>query len=320
MDVKVIRAALLTPAAAALFSIGLSSASAQPISLSGDCLPLSTAATEDSFARHLYGGSPDGTDPLARRGYVLAYDEANQVAAWAAWHADPTYRIGPPRKGVWKTYRSDPTIEAAPSKADYNGWSAQLDIERGHMVPFFIGGGDRDGDGRFGVHLGTENIDDVDDACTVYEINMISNIAPQFGDTFNGATGIWFALETDVRVLVDEGRDFQIIAGTVFASEPITRIGPMDDQTIGIPHGYFKIVIDPDTLSAVGFLFDHDTDLADGCDINVVIFPSQCIVTIEEIEAATGLTFFPELTAAQNQFLRDSSASETWLRWLGIID
>ena len=33
-----------------------------------------------------------------------------------------------------------------------------------------------------------------------------------------------------------------------------------------------------------------------------------------------GLTFFPELTGEQNQFLRDSSTSDTWLRWLGIID
>lgn len=42
-------------------------------------------------------------------------------------------------------------------------------------------------------------VEDIDDASTVFEINAMSNVAPQFYDKFNFSSGVWWNLEYDVR-------------------------------------------------------------------------------------------------------------------------
>jgi DNA/RNA endonuclease G (NUC1) len=169
-------------------------------------------------------------------------------------------------------------------------------------------------------------IEDEDDACTVYEINAMSNIAPQYHDLFNGQPGVWYLLETDVRNMIEDGKEFQEIAGSIFVEAlPVEKIGDRDEDSstwnIGVPHGFFKIVVNVDRQEAVGFLFDHSGDVPNGCDIHDkqnVAWPSACIVPIEQIESATGLKFFPDLTATANQRLRKTSTKETWMEWLNL--
>ena len=166
-------------------------------------------------------------------------------------------------------------------------------------------------------------VEDIDDACTVFEINAMSNIAPQFHNKFNGQPRLWWKLETDVRGLVDDGRKFNIFAGSVFVEgQDVMKIGkrsePRRNWKIGVPHGFFKIVIDVERSEAVGFLFDHSIDVEEGCSIenSRSKWPSACVVPIEKIEEATGLNFFGNLTQSKNDRLRSSSKESTWINWL----
>ncbi len=67
---------------------------------------------------------------------------------------------------------------------------------------------------------------------------------------------------------------------------------PQADEPHKVPSGFWKIVAtgseeDPESVSAVAFIFDQDTRR----DANV----ADHIVTIDEVEARSGLDFFWEL-------------------------
>lgn len=284
---------------------------------------LSEAQADALVAEHVYGGPLDDSTLYERRAYVMAYNAEQLVPSWAAWHVTPAYIDTPKRDSHWKAFQSDPELPTV-KDSDYDHWfSSDFNFARGHIAPYFISGGDRDNDGQDAeIESSYKTVEDKDDACTVYEINYMSNVAPQYHNRFNGSGGEWYKLETHVRKdLVKTGGSFNVFAGTVFmADKPVMKMGERDDAPetwqIGVPHGFFKVVIDPAKQEAVAFLFDHAGDLQQGCNIDDGKKLEPCIVSIESVEAATGLTFFSHLDEDTNKKLRDSSKPETWKHWL----
>ncbi len=65
-----------------------------------------------------------------------------------------------------------PDIPNPVRTADYNG-AGSIDVARGHIVPCFISGGDRDDDGLKAAN-NQGALADLDDACTIYEVNCLS--------------------------------------------------------------------------------------------------------------------------------------------------
>ena len=151
----------------------------------------------------------------------------------------------------------------------------------------------------------------------------MSNVAPQFHTRFNGQPGVWRLLETHVRSMLDERREFQLFAGTLFLDDvEVRKIGRKDAPEtwhISVQHGFFKIVIDPAREQAIGFLFDHPGDLASGCNIDDASIdgPADCIRDINQIEAATGLHFFAAFSNSKRQRLLQASTAATWSTWIG---
>ncbi len=287
-----------------------------------DC-KLDSTETQSLVNEHIFGGLPDDSELHVRRAYVLSYNSDLLVPKWAAWHVTKEYRDTPKRKSRWKSFRTDPELPIVLDD-DYLGWYAsEYNFARGHIAPYFISGGDRDGDGKDAEIESNLKIEDADDACTVFEINAMSNIAPQYHSKFNGSPGVWYTLETAVRKMVEADNEFHVIAGSIFFNGlAVQKIGDIEGEEsnweIGVPHGYFKLVIDSQNNEAVGFLFDHQADLEKGCDIPSTgsTLPSDCIVKIEDIESVTGLRFFSELSSDTSKSLRDSSTNETWDKWI----
>jgi len=300
----------------------LSFVNSEALALSLKDCKLDASQKVESRDEHLFGGHPDdGANTLyERRGYVITYNENLKAPKWAAWHAMKEYRDTPERKGPWSSFRKDAEAETA-STEDYVGWyDSKENFARGHIVPFFISGGDRNGNGKDAEYETTLKIEDEDDACTVYEINSMINITPQYHSRFNGNTGIWYTLETDVRRMVDAGQEFWLFAGTIFdETKKIQMIGDRDktaaEWEIGVPHGLWKLVIHPDRNHAVAFLFDHQGDLLQGCSLDSK-WPSHCIVKLDVLEKATGLRFFDLIDGRKKKSLRESSTRDNWLDWL----
>lgn len=255
---------------------------------------LSSGQKQELLDEHLYGVAPGSGELYVRRAYVLAYDEENLVPKWVAWHAKPSYRDTPKRKSRWKKFWTDPELNLVEDE-DYKYWHrSEYNFARGHLVPYYISGGDRDNDGMDAEYEDSLKIEDMDDACTVFEVNYLSNVAPQYHNKFNGSGGLWYELETRTRKMIEDGKEFYIIAGTVFLNnQPIQKIGNKSKAEnswgIGVPHGFFKIVIDPIANQSISYLFDHSADVPNGCSLEDNL--EACIVDIKDIEVLTGLNF-----------------------------
>ena len=251
---------------------------------------------------HVFGGIPACADLHIRQGYVLCFDGARRVPAWVAYKVQPDFLDTPPREGRFKSFRTDPDISNEAKDSEYVGLSASRGYARGHMAPYAVMGGDRDGDGLLAE-------EDDDDAQTIFQANRMSNIAPQHHDGFNGSGGLWSKLERWIQdTLVEDGdQEAWVFAGTVFGAGEPEKVGPDDD--IHVPPMFYKIVV------AEGFSTAEPKVLA-------FLFPHQRIghgaiedftVSIDVIEAMTGLNFLSDLDDAQENDIEDTDTWEFWI-------
>lgn len=275
-----------------------------------DCPPLSEYRRAVLMAEHLFGGRPSNGTILVRRGYVTEYDAMRRVPRWAAWRATPGYLQTPKRTGKWASFRIDREVPNPVRSTDYLNLLDTRDLARGHLVPYFISGGDRNSDGIFAAVNSPDDLSvaDLDDACTVFEVNVMSNIAPQLHSRFNGSGGLWNQLETRVREnIVGSGKTVHVIAGSVFGNVPVERVGPSAD--IQVPHMFYKILVsDP---GAVAFLLAHPGRIGTkGCALDAAL--EDCIVSIADIEALSGLDFLAGLDDAREALLEGTDGRAVW--------
>lgn len=275
---------------------------------------------------HIYGGMPGYDNILIRQAYIISYNHQHRIPNWVAYHIVPDYLRTVPRYGIFSNYRVDKNIPNPVTDADYQDlYAGGEGYVRGHMAPFNISGGDRDGDGLLGVidNNGDGKIDrfdmqgmelweyaeDADELSRVYEINYLSNIVPQDADGFNGGSGIWRDLERYIqRKLVEEQeKEVWVFAGTVLGKGEMKKVGPNKDITV--PPMFYKIVIQNDTEGnpkVLAFLLPHHR-VAHG-DIQ------DFLVSVDIIEALTGLDFFREL---EDDIETELEATDTWENWAG---
>lgn len=152
----------------------------------------------------------------------------------------------------------------------------------------------------------------------MFEINSLANVAPQYHNAFNGVSGLWYKLESLNRGMIDRGRELYVFAGTVFQDGLVVeKIGDRNqaesEWLVGVPHGFFKVVIDPARQDAIAFLFDHQSDIYGGCPMDGEL--SDCIVDFDILEKVTGLSFFTGLSSSQRKTLKKSSTQENWDFW-----
>lgn len=263
---------------------------------------------------HVYGGLPGFQNVLVRQGYVVSYNSETRTPNWSAYHVIPEYRQTPTRKGRFSSFRADPDVDGEARDSDYVGLLDSRGYARGHLAPYAVMGGDRDDDGQFAEfhENDSSNVGDPDDAETIFEANRMTNIAPQHHEGFNGFTsgpesveGLWFELERFVQddLVVGAGREVWVFAGCIFGPGEMEQIGP--DENITVPPMFYKIVImedDNDDPLVLAFLFPHQRvrhgDLF------------SFLVTVDVIEAMTGLDFFSELDDDEEAVLEDT---DTWL-------
>ena len=248
-------------------------------------------------SEHAYGGIPSCGIYIERQGYIIQFDVEHKTPRWVAYHIKPEYLDTPDRKKKkWGKFRDDPDIIGEATEKDYkkqfNTWR---NYAKGHLAPYFISGGDRDNDG-----INAANGDDYD-AKTVHEINYMSNIAPQHHYNFNGSGGLWYKLETYVRnkLLREQKKNVWVFAGCIFGPGSYDRIG----NGVEVPPMFYKIVVTENNNipKILAFLFPHQ--IKRHGDIQ------DYLVSVNIIEALTGLDFFPELNDEEME------RKSTWENW-----
>lgn len=216
-------------------------------------------AVELRIAHCLYGcplGSSAENHLILRPIYALSYNTRNKVADWAA------YRVTSGSIGIASSLSRvamvDDFVEETLSEADFI--NAEEDgLAQAQLVPL------------------------VNFAGTPYwnEVNYMSNAVAR---SRNLSQGAWYGLEWSIRNLVNRESEVYVLAGPIFRETPV--IANLDTQVQHrVPDAFFKIVVSTDNR-ATAFIFDQD--------LPVHVHHCDSRASINDIESATGLEFFPE--------------------------
>lgn len=225
------------------------------------CLP-GTGLTQDVHIVHCLAGCPAGAprtnDLLIREIYALSNNAQAKFADWVAYRV--TRETVGTSDALQRNWQDEELLKEAETleEADYAGAFAALRTYRGHQAPLASFAG------------------------TLFSRvrNILSNIPAQKSALNQGP---WVRLETAARCGVRVA-GVLVVTGPVYDSDAEAMVLPGADKRHRVPTGYFKVVAD-DIGRATAFFFDQDADRGmDHCD---------GIVTLREVEAASGLDIFP---------------------------
>jgi endonuclease G len=151
--------------------------------------------------------------------------------------------------------------------------------------------------------------------------NLLTNIAPQIGQTFNGS--IWKTIENRVRSWVMDREDLTIICGPVFESRP--RVYPIARQPqterqklynvvgendVAVPTAFFKIVVDmrnQQSPNLLAFLVPH-IETQPGPERRIETY----LTSVDRIEELSGLDFLTNLPDNVQEEIESVVAAAPW--------
>jgi DNA/RNA endonuclease G (NUC1) len=209
---------------------------------------------------------------IAREAYIFQYSEAHEQAAWVL------YRITAEQlqASVSRTddFRRDGAVTTGSATlADYRSSG----YDRGHLAPAAAMAWSQE---------------------VMSESFYLSNMSPQ-DPGFN--RGIWRQLEARVRDWADLHGEVFVVTGPVLEDE-LPTIGP---SGVSVPAYYYKVVVDlrPPGVEGIGFILPNGS-----ADQSI----GRYAVSIDSVEAFTGIDFFPLLSDSIETELEITISGDHW--------
>src|SRR5690606_19561538 len=187
--------------------------------------------------------------------FTLSYSEENEQAEWVAYELK---RDDLSENDFERPYfEMDKNVKT--KSADWRNYK-NSGYDRGHLCPA--------GDRRFSFEAYNETF-------------LTSNISPQNHD-FN--SGIWNRLEQKVRFWAEKYDGVYVVTGGVLKGKMKT----IGDENVSVPNEFHKIIMDASdgNYKAIAFVIPNKPSSASFYEY---------VVSIDEIEAKTGIDFFPKL-------------------------
>lgn len=240
-------------------------------------------------ARHniVYPGETlarSGLSVLVREGFVVGHYDAFKVPAWVSvrWSREDFDRLASDSYG--RPFARDEELPRY-AQADIRYDFSTSQMERGHMARHE----DNEAWGK----------DNSDAGC------LMSNVVPQHKD-MNGEA--WNDLEELHQEAVDDtslGIDaLWVISGPIFEhGAPQSSVG----NGVGVPEATYKVIgwfDEAGDFQARGYVVRQEDRERDN--------PARYLRSIDSIEQATGLDFFPELPAQRAQEIESALPSDLW--------
>jgi endonuclease G len=209
--------------------------------------------------------------------YKLGYSENHEIAGWVAYllTKEMVLERNAERRNNFKADRKVSTGSAQSGDYKHSGY------DRGHICP--------SADMSFSQEA--QNL-----------TFLMSNIAPQL-HSFNA--GKWHELEKKVREWAVENDSIIVISGALFDSI-ITIIG--QKNRVSVPYRFYKVIIDISypSYKAIGFVMENKNLRED-------IFHYS--MSLEDLEALTGMIFFPDFPLSKSIInLKNSCSIWDWER------
>jgi endonuclease G, mitochondrial len=226
---------------------------------------------------------------IVNHGYALGFSPDRGQSLWAAYQVAAAVRDLDFQRP--ELFYDDPRLPED-WRIGTRGY-ARIDgktYDRGHMVP------------NFAINTQFGRV-------AQFETFLMSNILPQ-RSTMN--RGIWKNLEHGiVKAYAPMRKHVWALTGPIFGANP-QMVRRQNGKEVAVPEALFLILADPER---------YPFDDADNLNILALIVPQGIattkpetapVSTLPEIEARTGLTFFPRLSAADKAKLVNQTSPVVW--------
>lgn len=188
--------------------------------------------------------------------YTLKYNEKNEQADWVAYTLKKV-NLDNSKFSRTDNFREDPRVKTkSAALADYKGSG----YDRGHLAPAADFAWTKEG---------------------MSESFYMSNMSPQ-EPGFN--RGIWKKLEERVRDWARSNNEIYVVTGPICLGKG-EKIGK---NKVVVPDQYYKVILELNgkEVKGIGFILDNEKSSKD---------LSAYAMSIDEVEKATGLDFFPSI-------------------------
>ena len=200
----------------------------------------------------------EGEQTVTYKGYVCSYNTKTLIPDWVAYEltADETFGTATRED---KSFGMDFSFRGKQARReDYtrSGWT------KGHMAPA---------------------ADFMWDDGAMAETFYFLNICPQREELNNKD---WQYLEKQVRRWAEDYDRVWVVSGPIIGEN---KYGTIGDDHVVVPDAFYKAVLIHDGVRyhAIGFIMGNDAER---------YYLADCAVSIDDLEALTGLDFFPSLS------------------------
>lgn len=190
-------------------------------------------------------------------GHTLAYNEKTRTPQWVAWELTKAETEGKEKREDF--FQPDPDVRGSKVQhGDYIGSG----YDRGHMAPA--------ADMKWNKQA-------------MEEAFYMSNICPQ-DHSLNA--GVWNTLENQCRTWARRYGKVYIVCGPIYNGKRRTEY--IGKRRVKVPDAFFKVVLiyEARKTLAMGFFFENESGQQP---------LTHYMTTVDSIEQATGIDFFPTL-------------------------
>ena len=195
---------------------------------------------------------------IDRGEFLVGWSPSLRHPVWCAYHVTPEARF---EVGPRPNFTKDKSVANSPSASDYQSSG----YDRGHMVPNYAMGS------RYGTEIQRLTF-------------LMSNIAPQ-APALN--RGVWRQIEHRIAELwTARYGEIWIIVGCISRTRhPETLSG----RDVDVPESFYQVVVAQSGLDVRAFavLINQNVDWK--------AWPTEQLITIDELEELSGLDFLPDL-------------------------
>ena len=210
---------------------------------------------------------------IEREGYALGYSERHEQAAWVIYKLTAEEVRNKVAERSGK-FKSDPEI---PTGSAISGDYKNSGYDRGHLAPA--------ADMAWSKRAMADSF-------------YMSNISPQT-PAFN--RGIWAKLEAQVRDFAVKEKEIYVVSGAILPQEPCITIGK---NRVSVPARFYKVIYDlTPPQKMIAFIIPNTK-----CREPLEDFA----VTVDAVEEATGLDFFPLIPKIEQEKLESTISIEAW--------
>ena len=205
-------------------------------------------------------------------GFRLSFNKDNKTPNWVAWELLASESDGSSSRS--NNFWTDPDIDGCPSKSDYS----RSGYDRGHICP---------------------SADQKWSRKAMEDCFVMANMCPQDHSLNSGA---WSTLEKKERLWAQRDSAILIVGGPIYYPGDNERIG---EAGVRVPRAFFKVLAAPFLPDPRGIAFIYPNMSAPGNMENYVM-------TIDEVEKATGFDFFSSLPDEIENEIESKSSFKEW--------